>query len=111
MSSDDSSDPVREYLRVTRAVPLLDPEDEMELAIASRRGDQVARKKLLEATVRLVVPIARRFEGRGLPLLDLIQEGNYGLVRAVERFDPADGQAFSEVAKRYIEEAVADAFE
>ena len=109
MPADDSSDPLREYLRAAEAVPPLGREDEKALAIASRAGDGDARKKLIEASLRLVVPIARRYEGRGIPLLDLLQEGNVGLVRAVESFDPDEARPFSEVAKQKIEEAIAAA--
>jgi len=109
LSIDDNSDVVREYLRIAEAVPPLDPADERTLAIASRGGDQVARKKLIEASLRLVIPIARQYEGRGVPLPDLLQEGNLGVVRAVEKFDPGADRAFSEVAKEYIEEAISAA--
>ena len=108
MSIDDNSI-VREYLRIAEAVPPLGPADERTLAIASRGGDQVARKKLIEASLRLVIPIARQYEGRGVALLDLLQEGNLGVVRAVEKFDPGANRRFSEVAKQYIEEAVSAA--
>lgn len=107
--ADDSSDPLRDYLTATEAVPPLRPEDERTLAIASRQGDGVARKKLIEASLRLVVPIARRYEGRGIPLLDLLQEGNLGLVRAIELFDPEADRPFSELAGGYVEEAVSAA--
>jgi DNA-directed RNA polymerase sigma subunit (sigma70/sigma32) len=109
LSIDDSSDPVREYLRIAEAAPPLDPDEEGALAVASRGGDQVARKKLIEASLRLVVPIARQHEGLGVALPDLLQEGNLGVVRAVEKFDPGADRAFSEVAKQYIEQAVAAA--
>jgi RNA polymerase primary sigma factor len=109
LTIDDSSDAVREYLRIAEAVPPLDPDAERALAVASRGGDQVARKKLIEASLRLVIPIARQYEGRGVALLDLLQEGNLGVVRAVEKFDPESNLAFSELAKQYIEQAVAAA--
>ena len=109
MSTDDSSAAVREYLRIAEAVPPLSPEDERALAVASRGGDQVARKKLIEASLRLVIPIARQYEGRGVALIDLLQEGNLGVVRAVEKFDPEADRPFSGVAKEYIEEAVSAA--
>ena len=94
---------------MVEAVPPLSPEDEKALAIASRAGDQSRRKKLIEASLRLVVPIARQYEGRGVPLLDLLQEGNVGVVRAVELFDPDEDRPFSEVARQKIEEAVSAA--
>ena len=109
MTLDDSSDPVREYLREVEAVPLLDPEEERALAVASRGGDQAARKKLIEASLPLVIPIARQYEGRGVALPDLIQEGNLGVIRAVERFDPEADRPFTEVANQYIEQAVSAA--
>ena len=109
MPVDDSSDPLREYLLATEAVPPLGPEDERALAIASRAGDGDARKNMIEANLRLVVPIARRYERRGVSLLDLLQEGNVGLVRAVESFGPDEARPFSEVAKQKIEEAIAAA--
>ena len=108
MSIDDNS-VLHEYLRIAEAVPPLGPADERTLAIASRGGDQVARKKLIEASLRLVIPIARQYEGRGVTLPDLLQEGNLGVVRAVEKFDPGANRRFSEVAKQYIEEAVSAA--
>ena len=103
------SDPVAEYLRAIEAVAPLGAEEELELAIASRRGDAGARKSLIEASLRLVVPTAHRYEGRGMRFPDLMQEGNIGLVRAVELFDPEAGRPFSEVAKEYIEQAVSAA--
>jgi RNA polymerase primary sigma factor len=109
LSIDDNSDPVREYLRIAEAVPPLGPEDERTLSIASRGGDQVARKKLIEASLRLVIPIARQYERRGVALLDLFQEGNLGVVRAAEKFDPGADRAFSEVAEEYIEQAISGA--
>ncbi len=109
MPIDDDSDLVRDYLAAAEAVPPLGPEEEKALAIASRGGDQVARKKLIEASLRLVVPIARRYEGRGVPLPDLFQEGNLGVVRAAELFDPEADRGFSEVARQKIEEAVSAA--
>jgi DNA-directed RNA polymerase sigma subunit (sigma70/sigma32) len=109
MSIDDNSDPVREYLRIAEAVPPLDPDEERTLAVASRGGDQVARKKLIEASLRLVIPIARQYEGRGVTLPDLLQEGNLGVVRAAEKFDPEADRAFTVVAQTWIEDAIAGA--
>ncbi len=108
MSSPDS-DPVGEYLRAIEAVAPLGTDEEMELAIASRRGDGEARKKLIEANLQLVIPIAHRYEGRGLRFPDLMQEGNIGLLRAAELFDPEAGRPFSEMAKQSIEEAISAA--
>ena len=107
--SPPDSDPVGEYLRAIEAVTPLSGEEELELAIASRRGDAEARERLIEANLRLVVPIAHRYDGRGTRFPDLMQEGNIGLVRAVELFDPEADRPFSEVAKQYIEEAVSAA--
>jgi RNA polymerase primary sigma factor len=107
--SHPDSDPVGEYLRTIEALTPLGAKEELELAIASRRGDAGARERLIEASLRLVVPIAQRYEGRGTRFPDLVQEGNLGLFRVVELFDPAEGRAFSEVAKEYIEQAVSAA--
>lgn len=84
---------------------------ELALWRAIEDGDEAgsARKQLLEANLRLVVPIARRYEGRGVSFLDLVQAGNIGLVRAVERFDPSAGGAFTSLACGLIEDAIADA--
>ena len=85
------------------------PEEETALAIACEGGDQTAYKKLIEANFRLVIPLARRYEGRGAPLDDLVNAGNVGLVRAVRVFEPDGNLAFSEVARQYIEQAVSAA--
>lgn len=103
------ADPVAEYLRVIEAVTPLSPEEEHKLAIAGQRGDADARRRLIEANLRLVVPIAHRYEGRGMRLVDVMQEGNIGLVRAAELFDPEAGRPFSDVAKEYIEQAISAA--
>jgi len=103
------SDPIGEYLKAIEVVTPLSAGEEIELAIANRRGDAGARERLIEANLRLVVPIAHRYEGRGMRLPDLIQEGNIGLVRAVELFDPEADRPLSEVAKEYIEQAVSAA--
>jgi DNA-directed RNA polymerase sigma subunit (sigma70/sigma32) len=105
----EPSDPVADYLRAIEAVPPLPADEEMALVITSQQGDETARKKLIEASLRLVVPIARRYEGRGMHLPDLVQEGNLGLIRAVERFDPTEGREFSAFATRCIEESIAGA--
>jgi len=88
-------DAVREYLREIGRVPLLTADEEVCLAKRIERHDAEARRKLTEANLRLVVSIAKRYVGRGIPLLDLIQEGNLGLVRAVEKFDYRRGYKFS----------------
>ncbi|MBC7322991.1 MAG: sigma-70 family RNA polymerase sigma factor, partial [Acetomicrobium sp.] len=89
------SDPVRMYLREIGKISLLTPEEEVELAKRVEEGDEEAKKKLIEANLRLVVSIAKKYIGRGLSFLDLIQEGNLGLIRAVEKFDYRKGFKFS----------------
>ena len=84
-------------------------EEETALAAATGGGDETAYKKLIEANLRLVIPVAHRYEGRGVPLDDLVNAGNEGLVRAVRRFDPSEGRAFATVAETLIEEAIASA--
>src|SRR3990167_4323916 len=83
----ESTDPVRQYLREIGKVPLLDAEDDVELAKQFEKADRKAKNKLIESNLRLVVSIAKKYIGRGLSLLDLIQEGNQGLIRAVEKYD------------------------
>ncbi len=87
-------DPVKVYLKEIGRVPLLSPEEEIELAIRIIDGDEVAKKRLSEANLRLVVSIAKRYLGRGMQFLDLIQEGNLGLIKAVEKFDYTKGFKF-----------------
>ena len=99
-------DAVREYLRAIGRVPLLTADEEVCLAKRMEDGDADARRKLTEANLRLVVSIAKRFVGRGIPLLDLIQEGNLGLVRAVEKFDYRRGYKFSTYATWWIRQAI-----
>ncbi len=84
-------DPVRMYLKEIGKIPLLSVEDEIELAKRIELGDSEAKKRLAEANLRLVVSIAKKYVGRGMPLLDLIQEGNLGLIKAVEKFDYRKG--------------------
>ena len=88
-------DPVRMYLKEIGKVPLLTAEDEVELAKRMEQGDEEAKKRLAEANLRLVVSIAKRYVGRGMLFLDLIQEGNLGLIKAVEKFDYNKGFKFS----------------
>ena len=88
-------DPVRMYLKEIGKVPLLTAEEEIELAKRMELGDQEAKKRLAEANLRLVVSIAKRYVGRGMLFLDLIQEGNLGLIKAVEKFDYRKGYKFS----------------
>lgn len=99
-------DPVRMYLREIGRVPLLTPEKEIELAKLVEKKDVEAKCRLTEANLRLVVSIAKRYIGRGLPFLDLIQEGNLGLIRAVEKFDYRLGYKFSTYATWWIRQAV-----
>ena len=97
------------YLREIGRIPVLDREDEVALARRVRAGDADAKARLTEANLRLVVNIARRYMNRGLPLQDLIEEGNLGLIRAVEKFDPDRGTRFSTYATWWIRQAVARA--
>lgn len=99
-------DPVRMYLKEIGKVPLLSSEEEMELAKQVEAGSQYAKKKLAEANLRLVVSIAKRYVGRGMLFLDLIQEGNLGLIKAVEKFDFRKGFKFSTYATWWIRQAI-----
>ena len=99
-------DPVRMYLKEIGKVPLLSSEEEIELANRIEAGDQYAKKKLAEANLRLVVSIAKRYVGRGMLFLDLIQEGNLGLIKAVEKFDYRKGFKFSTYATWWIRQAI-----
>ena len=99
-------DPVKIYLKEIGRVPLLSAEEEIELAMRKAQGDQFARKRLSEANLRLVVSIAKRYVGRGMQFLDLIQEGNMGLIKAVEKFDYRKGYKFSTYATWWIRQAI-----
>ncbi len=99
-------DPVRMYLKEIGQVKLLSAEEEVELAKRVSEGDQVAKNKLTEANLRLVVSIAKKYSGRGLHILDLIQEGNTGLIRAVDKFDWTKGNKFSTYATWWIRQAI-----
>ena len=99
-------DPVRMYLKEIGKVPLLSAEEEIELAKRMENGDQEAKKRLAEANLRLVVSIAKRYVGRGKLFLDLIQEGNLGLIKAVEKFDYRKGYKFSTYATWWIRQAI-----
>ena len=112
-ASDDSSseqlttdDPVKLYLKDIGRVTLLSADEEIELAVKMSEGDQVARDKLISANLRLVVSIAKKYVGRGMPFLDLIQEGNLGLIKAVEKFDHTKGFKFSTYATWWIRQAI-----
>ena len=99
-------DPVKQYLKEIGRVPLLDPEREAELARRTSEGDEKAKKELVEANLRLVVSIAKRYVGKGLFFLDLIQEGNLGLMKAVSKFDYTKGYKFSTYATWWIRQAI-----
>ena len=105
-SSPISEDPVKSYLRDIGKVSLLSTEEEMELAEKMKNGDIEAKKKLAEANLRLVVSIAKKYGGKGMPFLDLIQEGNLGLIKAVEKFDYTKGFKFSTYATWWIRQAI-----
>ena len=97
---------IKLYLREIGQVKLLTPEEEIELAARIKKGDKKAREHMIKANLRLVVKIARDYEGIGLPLLDLISEGNIGLMKAVERFDPAKGGKLSTYGSWWIKQAI-----
>ena len=99
-------DPVRMYLKEIGKVPLLTPEEEIDLAKRMEMGDESAKKRLAEANLRLVVSIAKRYVGRGMQFLDLIQEGNLGLIKAVEKYDYSKGFKFSTYATWWIRQAI-----
>ena len=99
-------DPVKTYLKEIGRVPLLTAGQEMALAKAARAGDADARRALSEANLRLVVSVAKRYAGRGLPFLDLIQEGNLGLMKAAEKFEPERGFKFSTYATWWIRQSI-----
>ena len=101
-----TEDPVRMYLKEIGNVPLLSTEEEIELAKKVEEGDEAAKKKLTEANLRLVVSIAKKYVGRGMPFLDLIQEGNMGLMTAVDKFDYSKGYKFSTYATWWIRQAI-----
>ena len=101
-----TDDPVRMYLKEIGKVPLLTPEEELALAIRMSEGDEDAKRRMTEANLRLVVSIAKRYVGRGMLFLDLIQEGNLGLIKAVEKFDHTKGYKFSTYATWWIRQAI-----
>lgn len=104
--SSTTQDPVKMYLKDIGKVPLLSAEEEIELAKRMEAGDEMAKKKLAESNLRLVVSIAKRYVGRGMLFLDLIQEGNLGLLKAVEKFDHRKGYKFSTYATWWIRQAI-----
>lgn len=99
-------DPVKVYLREIGRVPLLSGDDEIQLAVKIKEGDEQAKKRLTEANLRLVVSIAKKYVGRGMQFLDLIQEGNVGLIKAVDKFDHTKGFKFSTYATWWIRQAI-----
>ena len=101
-----TDDPVRMYLKEIGKVPLLTPEEEIDLAVKMAEGDEEAKRRMTEANLRLVVSIAKRYVGRGMLFLDLIQEGNLGLIKAVEKFDHTKGYKFSTYATWWIRQAI-----
>ncbi len=106
IDSFSTDDPVRMYLKEIGKVPLLTPEEEVALAIRMSEGDEEAKRRMTEANLRLVVSIAKRYVGRGMLFLDLIQEGNLGLIKAVEKFDYTKGYKFSTYATWWIRQAI-----
>jgi len=104
-----TDDSVKMYLRDIGKISLLSPEEELEVAKRVREGDPAAKKRMIEANLRLVVSVAKRHMGRGLSMLDLVQEGNIGLLRAVEKFDYARGYKFSTYATWWIRQAISRA--
>jgi RNA polymerase primary sigma factor len=105
-SSYDGDTAIKLYLREIGQVKLLTPQEEIDLAARIKRGDKKAREQMIKANLRLVVKIARDYEGIGLPLLDLISEGNIGLMKAVERFDPAKGGKLSTYGSWWIKQSI-----
>ena len=100
------SDPIRLYLKDIRDIPLLKPEEEISLARRIRRGDAEARRRMIQSNLRLVISIAKRYNNLGMPMSDLIEEGNLGLMRAVEKFNPGKGFRFSTYAAWWIKQYV-----
>lgn len=99
-------DPIQLYLRTIGRVKLLGAAEEIELARRTLKGDDLARKRLIQSNLRLVVSVAKRYQNKGMPLLDLIQEGNVGLIKAVEKFDPERGYKFSTYATWWIRQGI-----
>src|ERR1700732_3158224 len=106
MAGEDSDTSIKLYLREIMRVPWLTPQDEITLAARIKKGDSDARALMIKATLRLVVKIAHDYANLGLPILDLISEGNIGLVKAVERFDPAKGGKLSTYGAWWIKQSI-----
>jgi RNA polymerase primary sigma factor len=104
--ADDSETSIEIYLREIMQTPLLTPQEEIELAARIKKGDQQARAWMIKANLRLVVKIAHGYSNLGLPLLDLISEGNIGLIKAVERFDPTKGGKLSTYGAWWIKQSI-----
>jgi RNA polymerase primary sigma factor len=102
-------DPIKAYLKDVRHIPLLSPEEEMTLARKVQEGDRAAREKMIRSNLRLVISIAKRYTNLGVPLSDLIEEGNIGLMRSVEKFDPEKGFRFSTYAAWWIKQGISRA--
>ncbi|MBN1870771.1 MAG: RNA polymerase sigma factor RpoD/SigA [Candidatus Omnitrophica bacterium] len=103
------TDPIKAYLKDIRPIPLLTPQEELELAKRLKKGDKEARDKMIRANLRLVISIAKRYVNLGVPLSDLIEEGNIGLMKSVEKFDPDKGFRFSTYAAWWIKQGVSRA--
>jgi len=99
-------DPIRAYFKDVRTIPLLSPEEEIDLAQRIKKGDEKAREQMIKANLRLVISIAKRYMNLGIPLSDLIEEGNIGLMRAVDKFDPSKGFRFSTYGAWWIKQSV-----
>src|SRR5438309_7976911 len=106
MAAEDSDTGIKIYLREIGQIPLLTPQQEIELAAKIKKGDREARALMIRSNLRLVVKIAHDYANLGLPLLDLISEGNIGLMKAVERFDPAKGGKLSTYAAWWIKQSI-----
>ena len=102
-------DPIRAYFKDVRTIPLLTPEEEIDLAQRIKKGDERAREQMIKANLRLVISIAKRYMNLGIPLSDLIEEGNIGLMRAVDKFDPSKGFRFSTYGAWWIKQSVSRA--
>src|ERR1700756_1441457 len=106
MANKEADPAIKLYLREIGQIKLLTPQEEIDLAARIKKGDKKAREQMIKANLRLVVKIARDYEGIGLPLLDLISEGNIGLMKAVERFDPAKGGKLSTYGSWWIKQSI-----